>query len=155
LAGWQAQGYDLGLQAAWDGARDDLREQARDACRQAIASHHVRDLRVAADFNNETWRYVLLPVYLAAYRYGGHAYQVMINGQTGTCTGQKPVDWARVWVVVALLLAPGLALSLLGLPLLVAGGLGTVFLGLGGALFVIGLVISVAILVQATRAGEA
>lgn len=155
LAGWQAQGYDIPLPAAWDTARAEMREQAKRACRQDIASSHVRNLSVSAAFEDESWRYILLPVFVAAYRYEGKAYQIMINGQTGAVAGQKPVAWPKVWLAVAALLAPGTLLSLLGLPLLLVGGIGSALLALGAVLFVVGLAIGGVIVWQAMRAGDA
>jgi hypothetical protein len=94
------------------------------------------------DFSDESWRYILLPVYLATYQYEERVFQVMINGQTGAVAGQRPVDWLKIWLVVAALLLPGLALGLTGLVALALAGLG-LLIGLAGfVLFVIGLVLS-------------
>jgi predicted RNA-binding Zn-ribbon protein involved in translation (DUF1610 family) len=155
LAGWQAQAYDVALPAAWDTARTAMRERAKDACRADISSAHVRNLTVAAAFEDEVWRYVLLPVYVAPYRFEGQLYQLMINGQTGHVVGQKPVAWAKVWLVVAALLSPGALLALLGLPLTLVAGLGTILLVAGGVLFLAGLVVSGIILWQAMQSGSA
>jgi hypothetical protein len=66
----------------------------------------------------------------------------MINGQTGVIAGQRPVDWTKVWLAVAALLAPGLIVGVAGLLTLIFGGLG-LFIGLiGFILLVVGLVIS-------------
>jgi hypothetical protein len=139
LAGWQAQAYDVSLTDAWEYGKERLRDSARKACRDDIGSSHVRNFSMTADFTNERWRYMLLPVYLAAYRFEEKTYQVMANGQTGLVAGQKPVAWWKVWLAIAALLAPGLLSGLLGLPLLLAGGVGFFFLifaaillGLGG-----------------------
>ncbi len=155
LAGWQAQSYDIALPAAWDSARAEMREQAKGACRRDIASGHVRNLSVSAAFNDESWRYILLPAFIAAYRFEAKAYQIMINGQTGSVAGQKPVAWPKVWLAVAALLAPGTLLALLGLPALLLGGVGTVLIALGAVLFVAGLAISGVIVWQAMQAGDA
>ncbi len=155
LAGWQAHGYDVPLAQAWDTARMYMREQAKQACRGRIASPHVRDLTVSADFDDESWRYILLPVYLAPYRFEGKPFQLMVNGQTGEVVGQKPVEWLKVWLAVAALLAPGALLALIGLPLTVAAGFGLVLMGLGAALFLAGLMISGWIVWQAMQAGAA
>ncbi len=69
---------------------------------------------MSLDFSDESWRYVLAPAYVAAYRYGGQSYQVTVNGQTGAIAGQRPVDWTKVWLAVAAMVAPGLLLGLLG-----------------------------------------
>lgn len=155
LAGWQAQAYDVALPTAWDTARAAMRERAKDACRGEITSPHVRNLSVAAAFEDEVWRYVLLPVYVAPYRFEGKPYQLLINGQTGGVVGQKPVAWAKVWLVVAALLTPGVLLSLLGLPLTLAAGFGAILLVFGAVLFIAGLVISGIVLWQAMQAGAA
>jgi len=68
-----------------------------------------------AEFDDETWRYILLPVYLASYRYGDQTYQVMANGQTGEIAGQKPVAWLKIWLAVTALLLPGLLMGIIGL----------------------------------------
>lgn len=44
LAGWQAQPYEIPLPTAWDTARAKMRERAKQACRDDIASAHVRNL---------------------------------------------------------------------------------------------------------------
>lgn len=124
LAGWQAQAYEVNLNDAWEDGRRQMREQAKEACYADIPTHHVRNFGMTADFADEEWRYVLLPVYLAVYRFQDHIYQVMVNGQTGTVAGQKPVAWWKIWLVIGLLFSPGLCLGLVSLPLMLAGGVG-------------------------------
>jgi hypothetical protein len=116
LAGWRAHAYDVRLRTAWDQARNWMRERAKDAAVRDINSRHVRNFGMTADLENERWRYVLLPVFIAAYRFNGKAYQVLINGQTGQIAGQKPVAWRRVGGVLALLvLIPLLLIVISGL----------------------------------------
>ena len=140
LAGWQAQTYDLTLPKAWEQGKAEMRERAKSACYSDIHSSHVRNFSMTADFDDETWRYVLLPVYIAAYKFENKVYQVMLNGQTGAIAGQKPVAWWKIWLAVAAMLSPGLCLGLVGLPLLLAGGIGLVPLIIGAILFIAGLV---------------
>jgi hypothetical protein len=154
LAGWQAQAYDVTLPQAWEQGKTSMREKAKNACYADIHSSHVRNFSMSADFNEEVWRYILLPVYLTAYRFENKTFQVMANGQTGVVAGQKPVAWWKVWLAVALLLMPGLGIGLVGLILLLAGGLGLVPLGLGGLLLIGGGAIAIKIFLQA-QASEA
>lgn len=151
LAGLQARAYDIPLEGAWETARQKMREQTRQACRSQASTSMIRNFSMNLDFSQETWRYVLLPVYVAAYRYQGKSYQVMVNGQTGVVAGQRPVDWTRIWLVVAALLAPGVLLGLLGLATLVFAGLGAAIGGFGFILLVIGIAISVMIVINAMK----
>jgi DNA-directed RNA polymerase subunit RPC12/RpoP len=151
LAGMHAQAYDLPLERSWETARETMRERTRLACRAQASTSQIRNFNMSLDFSAEEWRYILLPVYVAAYAYGGERFQVLLNGQSGAIAGQRPVDWTRVWLVVAALLAPGLLLGGLGLVTLLLGGLGVVFGTVGLVLLVIGAVIS-AVIVQRAMA---
>lgn len=154
LAGWQAQTYDCTLPKAWEQGKAEMRERAKNACHSDTGSSHVRNFSMTSDFDDETWRYVLLPVYIAAYKFESKVYQVMVNGQTGAIAGQKPVAWWKIWLAAALMLSPGLCLGLVSLPLLLAGGIGIVPLILGLIFFIAGLV-GAFILYQKALASEA
>ncbi len=141
LAGWQAKAYETTLPEAWETGKKAIREEAKNACYRQIPTSQVRNFSMNAVFSDETWRYILLPVYLAAYRYDHKVYQVMINGQTGAIAGSKPVAWWKVWLAIAISLAPGALLTLIGLPLTLVGGAGIVLITIGIILFTIGIII--------------
>ena len=154
LAGWQALSYDISLPKAWETGKATMRDKAKSACYADIPTNHVRNFSMSADFSDEAWRYVLLPVYVAAYQFETKTYQVMVNGQTGTVAGQKPVAWWKIWLVFGLLLGPGALLGLVGL-ILSAAGVGIPLLGVGVVLFIIGVILSVIIYRQATASEAA
>jgi hypothetical protein len=141
LAGFLAQTYDVTLPDAWQQGRHQMREQAREACMSDTGSSHVRHFKMEADLDGESWRHVLLPLWVSAYRYGDRTFVVLMDGVTGRVVGQKPVAWNQVWTAIALLLAPGLLLGLLGLPLLLFG-IGAVVLAIAAVLLVLGGVAS-------------
>lgn len=141
LAGWQAQAYETTLTEAWEIGKKTIRGKAKKACYQRITSNQVRNFTMSADFADESWRYILLPVYLAAYRFEDKVFQVMVNGQTGVVAGSKPVAWWKIWLAIAACLAPGALLILIGLPLTLVGGIGIIAIALGIFLFVIGVII--------------
>ncbi|NPV85067.1 MAG: hypothetical protein HPY45_03525 [Anaerolineae bacterium] len=130
LAGWQALAYDIDLPTAWERGKAMMREKAKTSCYHSIDSPHVRNFSMNADFSNESWRYILLPIYLSTYRYEGKTFQVMVNGQNGVIAGQKPVAWWKIWTAIAAMFAPGILLGLIGLLLLIFGGIGIIPLGI-------------------------
>ncbi|MGB8647853.1 MAG: zinc ribbon domain-containing protein [Anaerolineae bacterium] len=154
LAGWQAQAYDIPLNAAWDTARAQMREEARNACSGQIHSTHVRNFSMTADFADESWRYILLPVLIATYRYQDKAYQVLVNGQTGKLIGQKPVAWGRVWAAVIAALLPSLLVALFTLAPLSVGADASLLFLVAGMLVIIGGLVAVWIIQTAQRAVE-
>lgn len=115
LAGLQAQAYDIGLDEAWELGRAAMRQRTKTACRAQASSQRMRNFSMSLDFSKETWRYILLPLYLATYAYGDKRYQVMINGESGTIAGQRPVDWRKVILATAVSLFPAIILGLLAL----------------------------------------
>jgi predicted RNA-binding Zn-ribbon protein involved in translation (DUF1610 family) len=121
LAGLQAQAYDVNLEDAWAQARRQMREATRLACRRQASTGKIRNFSMSLDFSEESWRYILLPVYLAVYRYQTRRMQVMINGQNGQIAGQRPVAWGKVALGGAAALSPGFVLALLTAILLLAG----------------------------------
>lgn len=155
LAGFVARAYDVLLNRAWEKGRHTMRERTRQACRDQASTSNIRNFSMSLDFSDESWRYILLPAYVAAYRYGEQVYQVLINGQTGAISGQRPVDWNKVWVVLIALVAPGLLIGFLGLATLPLGGVGIVIGGLGFILLVVGLIVAAVIWNQAQGMDDA
>jgi predicted nucleic acid-binding Zn-ribbon protein len=114
LAGMQAQAYNLPLDEAWRAGRQIMRERTRQACLDKASSTNMRNFKMTLDFSQEQWRYILAPIYTSVYHYQERTFQILINGQTGQVAGPRPVDWEKVWMVIAAILAPGLLLSLVG-----------------------------------------
>jgi hypothetical protein len=65
------------------------------------AANTHRSLSVLNDYENTTFKHVLLPVWVAAYRYNGKVYRFVVNGQTGEVVGVAP--WS-VWKIALLVL---------------------------------------------------
>lgn len=155
LAGFRAKAYDVNLEIAWDKARQEMRNTAKKTCIDQASTSQVRDFSMNLDFSDERWRSILIPVYIAAYSFGGRVYQVLINGQTGAVSGQRPVDWQKIWLVVSLLLAPGILLGLIGLVTIPIVGFGVLPGVIGIFLLLVGCVISIVIGINANRLDDA
>lgn len=112
LAGMRAQAYDLPLEEAWDAGRQIMRDRTRQACMDRVSSTNMRNFSMSMDFSDEQWRYILAPIYTGVYHYNDKIFQILVNGQTGQIAGPRPVDWEKVWLVIAGMLAPGLLLCL-------------------------------------------
>ncbi len=114
LAGMQAQSYDIPLDEAWQAGRQIMRERTRQACLDRANTTQVRNFSMSLDFSDEAWKYMLVPMYTSAYRYQDKTFQILVNGQTGQVAGPRPVDWEKVWMVIAAIFTPGILLSLVG-----------------------------------------
>ena len=154
LAGFQAQAYDIPLEKAWETARQQMREKTRKLCRSQTSTSRVRNFSMRLDFQEETWRYILLPIYIIPYTYQGKNYQVMINGQNGDIAGQRPVDWLKVWLAVTALLTPGALTGIAGLLMYAIAQQENCLPLMGFVLFMIGMIFAAKIAFDASQLGE-
>lgn len=144
LAGMQAQAYEVGMESAWQEARKNMREETREMCRSRASTKKIRNFSMHLDFKDESWRYILLPVYINTYRFENKPFQLLINGQSGEIAGQRPADWRKIGLAAAGLMLPGLLLFLLMLLFWPAvfgsgGGFWSFVIFLGGMLISIGI----------------
>lgn len=150
LAGMQAKGYDVSLDEGWRRARERMRESTRETCREQASTSRIRNFSMKLDFQDESWRYVLLPVYINSFKFKDKTYQVMINGQTGVISGHRPVDWTKlIWVILAVF-SPSVLMALLAVVTFIFGG-GVVFGGLAFVLFLVALGVSIYLVIDAFK----
>jgi DNA-directed RNA polymerase subunit RPC12/RpoP len=104
LSGWQAEVADTELETGYQHARKIMETTVYNICRQKCTINTYKDLQVATTIHNETFKQVLLPVWLCSYRYKDKTLHFLINGQTGKISGNKPVSWIKVSFAILLVL---------------------------------------------------
>ncbi len=107
LAGFTAEGYTVPLDEAHGKARVIMDRVIRDDVRRAIGGDEQRIDRIDSQFSLETFKHVLLPVWLAAYKYNGRTYRFVVNGQTGKVQGERP--WSAWKIAFAVVVAVAVA----------------------------------------------
>ena len=55
-----------------------------------------RNLQVDADYSQQTFKHVLVPLWIVAYNYGSRTFQVLVNGQSGRIAGKHPYSWIKI-----------------------------------------------------------
>jgi DNA-directed RNA polymerase subunit RPC12/RpoP len=102
LAGFQAEGYTVSLADGHKTARERMARVIEGDVRRDIGGDEQRITSVDTDFSNETFKHILLPMWTAAYKYGGKSYRFVVNGQTGEVQGERP--WSAWKIAFAVLL---------------------------------------------------
>jgi hypothetical protein len=110
LSGFRAEGYTIDLDEGKDEARRVMDAQILTDIRRDIGGDAQRVQSVDTEVSNVTFKHVLLPVWLAAYRYRGKPYRFVVNGQTGKVQGERP--WSAVKIAIAVILAAAVLLGL-------------------------------------------
>lgn len=113
LAGSQALAYDTKIRDSWSVARQQMRDVVLAQCKEGPSTNRVRNFRMELHFDQEKWRYILVPIYVANYFYNNEAYQLVINGQTGAIAGKRPIDWRKILTASGIPFALGLLLQLI------------------------------------------
>jgi hypothetical protein len=73
-----------------------------------IGGDRQRVSDIDTSLGNLTFKHVLLPVWLAAYKYRGKTYRFVVNGRTGRVQGERPYSAIKITIAVILgLLAAG------------------------------------------------
>ena len=111
LAGFRAEAYAVELREGFDEARVRMDRVIERDVRFDIGGDRQRISSIDTKVSDITFKHVLLPVWLAAYKYRGQTYRFVVNGQTGRVQGERP--WS-VWKIAAavtlgLIIAGGVA----------------------------------------------
>jgi hypothetical protein len=115
LSGWVVEQYQIDLMAAAQRSRDIMQGKTRDLCSSEVPGDTQRNLEIETDFSGQTFKHILVPIWLVAYTYGAKTYQVVVNGYTGAIAGRHPLSWIKITLAVLV------ALTLLIIVLSVAG----------------------------------
>jgi ribosomal protein S27E len=100
LAGFKAQRYQVDLPAGFEKAKAIMEVAISQDVRQDIGGDEQRIDRVATQTSNETFRHLLLPVWIGAYRFQGKVFQVVVNARTGEVQGERPYSAVKITLLV-------------------------------------------------------
>lgn len=102
LAGFQAEGYTISLADGWGDAQSIMARVIEMDIRRDIGGDVQRIDSADTVYADETFKHVLLPIWTAAYKYGGKSYRFLVNGQTGEVQGERPYSaWKIAFAVLA------------------------------------------------------
>ena len=108
LAGFRAEGYQVELVDGYGEARERMDAQIRSDVRRDIGGDTQRIHNIDSDYWDITFKHILLPVWLAAYKYRGKTYRFVVNGRTGKVQGERPYSaWKITFAVIAGLIVAG------------------------------------------------
>jgi hypothetical protein len=105
LAGFRAEGYAVDLPEAFPVAREKMARVIERDVRFDIGGDRQRVQDIATDTSDVTVKHILLPVWVAAYKYRGKSYRFVVNGQSGQVRGERPWSWVKITLAVLAALA--------------------------------------------------
>lgn len=111
LSGWTVERYQIDLIAAAQRSRQQMEATLRELCARQIGGDTHRNLVVASRFSHQTFKHILVPVWLLTYLYGTRTYQVVVNGVTGRVSGAHPWSWVKITLLVIAVIVGVIAIA--------------------------------------------
>jgi hypothetical protein len=105
LSGWVVERYQIDLITAAKTARDEINQEMERLCAREVPGDTFRFLNVRCDYAGQTFKHILVPIWLLNYHYGSRNFQVVINGISGAIAGKYPKSWIKITLAIIVILA--------------------------------------------------
>jgi len=96
LAGFIAQRYEVGLAEGFEDAKQKMDPHIRSAVRRDIGGDVQRILTLNVRYDDVTFKHILLPVWISAYRFNRKVYRFVVNARTGEVRGERPWSFWKI-----------------------------------------------------------
>jgi len=107
LAGFRAEAYTVQLDEGFEEAKVIMNRVIERDVRFDIGGDRQRIDKLRTQVNDVTFKHVLLPVWMAAYKYRGKTYRFVVNGRTGLVQGERPYSAWKIAtaIIIAAIIA--------------------------------------------------
>ena len=100
LAGFRAEGYQIELADGFTEAKQFMDRMILRDVKYDIGGDEQRVSDVQTQIDDVTFKHILLPVWLAAYKYRGRTFRFVVNGRTGRVQGERPYSKWKIAIAV-------------------------------------------------------
>ena len=73
--------------------------------RADIGGDHQRIHSADTRYRDVTFKHILLPVWISAYRYHERVFRFLVNARTGEVQGERPYSWVKITLAILAALA--------------------------------------------------
>ena len=105
LSGFVTEKYTISLKDGHHQSFQRAKEIAYQWIRRDIGGDTQRINHADIDLSDETFKHILLPVYISSYRFNNKEYHFYVNGQTGSIAGKYPLSFWKIFFLVIFILA--------------------------------------------------
>jgi DNA-directed RNA polymerase subunit RPC12/RpoP len=100
MVGWESEVYKIEVDEGHQVADKIMDHKIRNMCSAQLGGDTQRNLYVDSNKSQQTFKHVVLPLWICSYMYNNKIYQFTINGQTGKVNGQKPLSWGKIAILI-------------------------------------------------------
>ncbi len=102
LSGFKAESYQVNLASGFEQAKQKMDPVIRETICRDIGGDEQRIHHVSTQYHGITFKHILLPIWISAYRYHEKIYRFMVNARTGEVQGERPWSWVKITFAVLL-----------------------------------------------------
>jgi hypothetical protein len=113
LSGFAAESYQVDLAQGFEAAKAIMAEHIANTIRADIGGDHQRIHSVQTRYRDVTFKHILLPVWISAYRYHQRVFRFLVNARTGEVQGERPWSAVKITLLVLSILAVVVTVMLL------------------------------------------
>ncbi|MDA1035993.1 MAG: hypothetical protein O3B65_03820, partial [Chloroflexi bacterium] len=106
LSGFRAESYQIGLEDGFADARQQMEDPIRRTIRADIGGNEQRIQLKHTTFAGVTFKHILLPMWISAYKYKQKPYRFLVNARTREVQGERPWSWIKIGLAVVGGIAP-------------------------------------------------
>lgn len=96
LAGFRAENHMVGLREGFAKAQVHMRALITDWIKRDIGGQRQRVHSTRTKFSKETFKHILVPVWITHYDFAGKTYRLSVNGHTAKAYGQRPFSLPKL-----------------------------------------------------------
>jgi len=106
LSGFVVEHYQIVLLDAAQASQEQMKRKLFEMCSAEVPGDTQRNLQIHPTFSAQTFKHILVPIWLLSYLYGAKTYQVVVNGYDGRMAGQYPKSpWKIAFLVLLAIVA--------------------------------------------------
>lgn len=105
LSGFLAEKYSIPLKDGWNDAKAVIDDGITNGIYEQVYGDVVNIVSVSTDYDNITYKHILLPLWISSFQFNNKVYRFLVNGQTGKVSGKSPVSAVKVSLVAGLAIA--------------------------------------------------
>lgn len=105
LVGWESEVYNIEVDQGYQTAKIEMDIRNRTKASIALGGDTQRFLSVNSKYSDQTFKLLLLPVWMASYTFKGKEYSFTVNGQTGKVYGKKPISAMKIIILILVIAA--------------------------------------------------
>ena len=112
LSGFRAETYHLSLPEGFEAAKQLMDPTIRTTVCADIGGDTQSISEMNVQYNDVTFKHILLPVWVSAYRYGNKVFRFLVNARTGEVQGERPYSVIKITLAVLAGLAVAAVIAL-------------------------------------------